>query len=275
MTRDRARPASVPEGRGRGRVVRSTAQLAALASLIGILGCTLEPGIAERAPAQILRTTPASGERDVAVNASISFWFDRPMEPASFSEQTIVLQSREVKQSGRISYDPLEQRLTFTPKGVFRRDLAYDAVLEHSRLRDLRHGVRVEPATVTFVTGNLEQTVEQPPAVEFDAEILPVFRSACAGCHSGPRAAGGLDLDTADGVAGTAIGQRTVLGWSGWPRIEAYSAAWSYLVYKLLGEETVSGVEMPPGGLLDRAGVALIIRWIDEGAKVDPGNDPP
>lgn len=232
--------------------------------------CTLEPdpGVSLEA-IDVIATEPDLHELHVARDARISFWFSAPLDPASIGAAAIELTSNEVRQGGVVRYDPIERRLSFTPRGVFRRDLAYDAVLAET-LRGLRGGEPVSPTTLTFVTGLDEAGRETPVVASFETDVLPVFERSCAlsSCHGPPTNAASLDLSDAGAASSSLLGVRS-FGWVGWARVDPGSAAWSYLVYKLLGEETVRGEPMPPGSPLQLEEIEAVASWIDGGAKVD------
>ena len=259
---------------GRGRAGRLGVRILGPvvgAALATTLACTLSPPSGLGSGPATLATNPIAGERGVPRNQAVSFWFDGPLDPASLGSGSITVTSREVRQGGRIRYDPIQWRLEFAPSGLFRRTLAYDAVIDHERLRGLRHGLPVHPASETFVPGRDELEPTPEPVVGFLEDVAPLFADRCAfaGCHASPHPIAGLDLSSPRGVASSAVGARTTTGWPGWPRVEAGSAAWSYLVYKVLAEETVRGGPMPPGSGLSPADVVAIVRWIDQGAEVD------
>ena len=101
-----------------------------------------------------------------------------------------------------------------------------------------------------------------PPAVSYSRQILPVFRTQCLGCHSGATPPSGYSMETRDKlIAGGRRGAALVVG----------RGADSNLVKYMTGELKP---KMPPGGAMDLEKIALIRRWIDEGAKVDSDRMP-
>src|SRR5581483_6429307 len=95
------------------------------------------------------------------------------------------------------------------------------------------------------------------PPVSFYKEVLPIFRTACLGCHGGDQPAGGLSLASyADLMKG---------GKSG-PPLVAGKGSDSRIVKLLLGTQQP---KMPPGGPLKPADIERIRQWIDGGAKAD------
>lgn len=99
-----------------------------------------------------------------------------------------------------------------------------------------------------------------PPAapVSFQKQVRPLLEKQCAGCHAGGAAPGGgyvmttRDLLLKGGRHGAAI-------------VPGKSADGTLLKY-VTGEMQP---KMPPGGALDMESIALLRRWIDEGAKFD------
>jgi hypothetical protein len=238
--------------------------------------CTIQPSAdPSREAIDVIATEPELYELGVARDTRVSFWFSAPLDPASLAADAIELTSNEVRQGGRVRYDPIERRLTFTPRGLFRRDLAYDATLAAS-LRGLRRGEPVAATTLTFVTGLDEAGRPAPAIASFEGDVLPVFQRSCASssCHGPPSNRSGLDLSDAAAASSSLLRVRS-FGWVGWDRVDPGSAAWSYLVYKLIGEESVRGEAMPPGSPLPLDEIEAVASWIDGGAKVDAATDGP
>lgn len=101
-----------------------------------------------------------------------------------------------------------------------------------------------------------------PSRVQFSKQVLPLLNRECLSCHRGAAAPGGYSLESAERlVAGGRHGAAVVAG-----RGNA-----STLVRYLTGELKP---QMPPGKPLDLETIALIRRWIDEGAKIDSMVDP-
>lgn len=94
-----------------------------------------------------------------------------------------------------------------------------------------------------------------PPS--YYREILPIFRTACTGCHNSDNPVSGLSLASyAELMKGGKNGASIVPG----------KSAESRLVKMLLG---MVQPKMPPGGSLKQADIDRVRRWIDAGAKVD------
>jgi hypothetical protein len=101
-----------------------------------------------------------------------------------------------------------------------------------------------------------------PPAwaaerVDYLTQIKPILAGRCYACHSGLRQRSGLRLDTA---------ALLIQGGDSGPAVVPGDSQESLLVMMLIGE---SGVRMPPeeeGTALSSEQIALVKRWIDEGA---------
>jgi mono/diheme cytochrome c family protein len=93
--------------------------------------------------------------------------------------------------------------------------------------------------------------------VSFAHDVLPVFQGSCAGCHQPGKLKGGLDLTTYEGVA------------KGGKKGESFKAGdpeHSSIIEQVSGDVP----EMPnKGDPLTKAEIAIIARWIKEGAKND------
>jgi len=96
----------------------------------------------------------------------------------------------------------------------------------------------------------------QAAPVDYELEIKPLLAARCGACHGALRQKGALRLDTVAGILkGGESGPAAVTG----------KSAESLIVGAITGE---AGFQMPPAGdgePLDKAQVALVRRWIDEG----------
>jgi WD40 repeat protein/mono/diheme cytochrome c family protein len=110
-------------------------------------------------------------------------------------------------------------------------------------------------AVAAFGAGAAEVASNRP--VSFEKDVLPILNSSCAGCHQPGKLKGGLDLTTYEGV---------FKGGKKGPSFKAGDAAHSFIVEQISGDKP----EMPnKGDPLTKAEVAIISRWISEGAKND------
>lgn len=103
----------------------------------------------------------------------------------------------------------------------------------------------------------LASGAQAAPPVVFSKQVLPVLRAQCFSCHAGANPASGYSLETRDRMlAGGRHGAAILVG----------KGAQSSLILYMTGELKP---KMPPNGALDLEKIAVIRRWIDEGAKVD------
>jgi hypothetical protein len=102
--------------------------------------------------------------------------------------------------------------------------------------------------------------------LDYLTQIRPILAARCYSCHSALRQRSGLRLDTA---------ALLIQGGNSGPAITPGNSQESLLVSMLTGE---SGVQMPPeeeGTALASDEIALVKRWIDEGAAAPDEPAPP
>lgn len=96
----------------------------------------------------------------------------------------------------------------------------------------------------------------QPARLDFARDVQPIFQQHCIGCHGPSQQMNGFRLDRrGDALRGGSLG--AVIG--------PGNADGSRLYHRLIG--TRFGPQMPPTGALAAAQVAIVKRWIDEGAE--------
>jgi len=103
----------------------------------------------------------------------------------------------------------------------------------------------------------VQTKVQEGAKISFVKEIQPIIKQSCLRCHSGERAAKGLDLSTHESLMkGTRFGKVVVAGKSA-----------ESVIYKSI-KGLPGGSKMPPGRnpALTEANVKLITKWIDQGA---------
>ncbi|MFT7680207.1 MAG: mono/diheme cytochrome c family protein, partial [Planctomycetota bacterium] len=116
--------------------------------------------------------------------------------------------------------------------------------------------LRLVPASLLLTTGAFANQAEVGD-VDFEREIAPIFAARCIKCHGPEKQSDGLRLDRrARALAG---------GDSGEPGIVPGASARSELFRRIAPANEAD--RMPPKGApLSAAEIALIKRWIDEGA---------
>ena len=108
-------------------------------------------------------------------------------------------------------------------------------------------------AAVLFTT--TVQHAQQPVKVDFARDVQPILQQQCYNCHGSKQQKNGLRLDRRkDAMRGGTI---AVIG--------PGNADGSRLYQRLIGSDF--GIQMPPTGALPSDQVAIIKRWIDEGAE--------
>ncbi len=126
-------------------------------------------------------------------------------------------------------------------------------------------------AHLTCILGFASLAVPAWSAVDYSAQIQPMWDEHCVDCHSASEAEGDFVIDTAESLFnGGKAGKAIVLG----------KADESLLVKYLEGRSGKTGKNqfMPPGKRqhLSSESIALVKQWINEGAKVStaPAADP-
>lgn len=151
--------------------------------------------------------------------------------------------------SDRILYERVTGALRYDPDGT--------GPAAAVRFATLATGLAVTSAD--FVVVNPVAT-----PVNYSTQIQPIFNTNCTICHSGPGAPRGLHLDAANSYANLVnVASSEVPSLK---RVKPGDDSNSYLVQKIEGTAAV-GARMPLGGApLSAANIALIRRWIVEGA---------
>ena len=107
-----------------------------------------------------------------------------------------------------------------------------------------------------FIFGALNPAAKG--AVDFEKDILPIFEESCFDCHGPDKQKGELRLDSRVSLLKG--------GDTGFPAIVPGNAAKSQMVHFMKGENP-DEVMPPKGGPLEEEEIALIERWINEGAN--------
>jgi mono/diheme cytochrome c family protein len=99
--------------------------------------------------------------------------------------------------------------------------------------------------------------------VDYQKQILPILEANCFECHGGDQRKGGLSLQSYAEV---------LEGGKNGPIVRPGNSANSLVVHRITG---VGGDQMPKDAApLSAAEIALVARWIDEGARANPTASP-
>jgi len=171
-------------------------------------------------------------------------------------------------------YDPVGRRAVVWPSAKL-RDGAY-WVFEVQEGITGRDGGPLAAGRVTGFTTGSETGGDLPfPTLDFASDVAPILSARCASCHGGDGPVAGLALDGADGIVETALGAPS--DESDLKRIVPGRPGRSFLVYKIIDDEAVSGERMPrsfdegaPAEPLSPAEQQTISDWIAGGAPLGP-----
>jgi mono/diheme cytochrome c family protein len=107
------------------------------------------------------------------------------------------------------------------------------------------------------------QTAAASVRLDFASQVRPILEANCFECHGGDQRKGGLSLESyADVLEGGKNG----------PIVRPGNSADSLIVHRITG---VGGDQMPKDAApLSAAEIALVTRWIDEGARSAPTAPP-
>lgn len=109
----------------------------------------------------------------------------------------------------------------------------------------------------TFAAVKLQHHHSSPEKVDFYRDVKPLLESRCIDCHRGAKAKGGLRLDSRQAVE---------KGGSSGPAIVPGEKSQGELLSRIQSHDP--DVVMPPkGARLSEGEVALLSRWIEEGAS--------
>jgi hypothetical protein len=97
--------------------------------------------------------------------------------------------------------------------------------------------------------------------IDFAHQVVPILRNHCAECHMGEARKGGLSMNTRESLlAGSEYG----------PIMEVGKGGESVMIEAMLSDDKVD--RMPPKGpRVPPEQIEIVRKWIDEGAKWEPG----
>src|SRR5688572_6091111 len=117
--------------------------------------------------------------------------------------------------------------------------------------------------SIAAIIAAARPSAQPSPRVDFARDVKPILESRCLACHDKDKRKGGLSLATyADALDGGRNGAA----------IRPGNAAGSLLVHRIVGaiEPQMPKDEDP----LTPAQLAIVRRWIDQGARETPGSPP-
>jgi mono/diheme cytochrome c family protein len=106
-----------------------------------------------------------------------------------------------------------------------------------------------------------------PTEISYQREVLPILRAHCQGCHQPARAEGGVDLTSRAGLFGE--------GDSGVAVITPGQIDASELLSQITPDDSGAAAMPKDGKPLHADQIALLRRWVADGAKIDVEHDRP
>ena len=134
--------------------------------------------------------------------------------------------------------------------------------MRHLR-RSLLAGAALLWGSSIVLTSGASRSAPQSIRLGYEKDIRPLIAEQCLDCHSQDKRKGGLSLATyADILDGGKDG----------PIVRPGNGAGSLMIHRLTGQ---TGPQMPKDGVpLSDQEIAMIRRWIDEGARATPTSPP-
>ena len=212
-------------------------------SLIGI-ACEsyFEPDERERAAMEVVSVYPPMYATDFPLDEPIRVKLNKHVDLNYFSSSDIDLRSGGYTKWTMAYYDPLTMELVIWTSSAMLPNAAWD--LNFTAGFRALDGSYILPQHVTrFETGTQENDAKPYSDRTYLSDVKPVFDTHCVRCH-GDAFYTDLDLRTPQAIARTALNVPS----SQWPTLERVSPdrpGASYLVYKLLDANNVSGRVMP------------------------------
>src|SRR6201998_449143 len=121
--------------------------------------------------------------------------------------------------------------------------------------------MRNHVVSLIILSAGLAGRLAAQHSVDFQRDVQPIFNDTCIACHRGAGAPAGLQLDTSAGVLKGSTARSVIF---------PGDAQKSILAQRI---SDTTGDQMPPGGPLGKEQIAMIVEWINQGAKanVAPG----
>lgn len=251
--------------------------LLALAAATALAACSPTDAGADGGPVdppRIVSVDPPDGSVDVETNPVIRFGTTEHLDDLTVSGSRFRLYSGPLSMWLMAYYDPVRRVTTVWPSSHLRENA--DWVLEAEDGIADRDGEPLAPGRVTrFTTGEGEGDDAPFPELRWDPDVRPILDARCASCHGGASPAAGLSLDSYEGMEGTAVYVAST-GRPSFERVVPARPGRSYLLYKILGDELISGMRMPcslDGDAPPPLGpdeLQAVSDWIAGGALVGP-----
>jgi hypothetical protein len=251
---------------------------ALLAAALPLFSCAppaAEPDASVPEGPTITSVEPADGATDVATNPVVRIGVSDHLDDWTVSSSAFKLHSGPLSYWLMAYYDPVGRRAVVWPSATIREG-AYWVVEAREGITG-RDGGPLAAGKVTGFTTGAEKGDDTPfEALEYEADIRPIFTARCSSCHGGNGPLAGLALDTADGVVETALGVPSA-GDVAMDRVVPGRPGRSFLIYKIIDDDTGSIDRMPRsfGGdesaaPLSQAEQQAISDWIAAGAAIGP-----
>ena len=164
-------------------------------------------------------------DRPMPADGVVQLAFDRYLLPSTVVRQSVVLADANGEpvtgaDAPLVTYDPIARTVTLSsPKAPAAPWLLegqpYKVALRLPTNDDTNEeGLRAidraaldpnQPLEIGFFVGPPSGAASHEPGVQFCADVLPLLKQRCAGCHYAGAGAAGLALDSATSVARTAL----------------------------------------------------------------------
>lgn len=221
------------------------------------------------------------------IGPPLTFVTDRLLAPSTVSRNTVNVTTGPLGVFGGVRYDPVRREVAFFPNpGELRPGLQY--VFHVTTALRGWDGAAPERAVELRFVPTARAAIPPVRVPSLRREVLPLLVARCAdsACHDATSPVLNLDLSTVEGVFNTAVGIGSVQRpgdegpamtdphWGSLLRVDVGITAgqgrpaYSYLLYKVLGDGPIVGDIMPPPGRprLTTDEAQLLSDWIAAGA---------